>query len=51
MGLRFGGGAGRGLGDDFMVGEDKKADGEGMVIVSISGVSRVQPLIDTIVLQ
>ena len=41
VGLRFGGGVGSGA--DFMTGEFKKADGDGMVIVSISGPC-VQPL-------
>lgn len=41
VGLRLGGGVGSGA--DFMTGEFKKADGDGMVIVSISA-SCVQPL-------
>jgi hypothetical protein len=35
VGLRFEGGGGGGFGAGFMTGEDRKADGDGIVMVSI----------------
>lgn len=42
--LRFVDGGGGGFGGGFITGEFKKADGDGMVIVSISGSDTIQPL-------
>lgn len=45
--FRFGGGGAGGLAAGFMTGELRKAVGDGIVIVSISGTSCMQPLIYT----